>query len=261
MRIVLFVNDSYFSYLLARSVIKRFHHQVVAVVFSTRIKRSPSRILHLYHRTYRRYFFYRITVEFINWINSLRRQKSVISMAKNYNLHIVSTANVADCKELMRLLPADLGIAFNYDQILRDRLLGAFTHGVLNVHSSKLPRDRGISPVLWAYARGDASIWSTIYKMDEGIDSGPIFRQFQVSIEPGDTACSLYKRVCARSGRELALVVKGIMDGLEEPRPQPEDIEPCTWSWPDLEHQKMMVNSQRRFMSFLDIRKMLDSKV
>jgi hypothetical protein len=257
MRIVLFVNDSYFAYLLARWVIKNFHDQIVAVVLSTKIKRSPSRILYIYRRTHWRYFVYRLTVDFASRLNTLLRKESVTALAKRHNLKIISTANVASCEELRLLLPAGLGIAFNYDQILSGKLLAAFTHGVLNLHCSRLPKDRGISPLLWAFARGDSSIWSTIYRMDEGLDSGPIFHQFPIAVEPGDTACSLYKRVASHGGRELAAVVQRIQDGLEPTKPQPEDLEAIQWSWPDQDHRRMMANSKRRFMKLLDFWGML----
>ena len=257
MRMILFVNDSYFSYLLARSVIEKFHDQIEAVVLSTKIKGSPSKVLSIYQRTHWRYFGYRLTVELINRLNTLRQERSVVALATRHNLKIISTPNVASCEELRLLLPADLGIAFNYDQILRGKLLGAFTHGVLNVHCSRLPKDKGISPVLWAFARGDCSIWSTIYRMDEGIDSGPIFRQFEIPVEPGDTACSVYKRVCSQGGRELAVVVERIQKAEEQPQPQPEDLEAKTWSWPDQTHRRMMVNSKRKFMNLFDICSML----
>lgn len=253
MRIVLFVNDSYFSYLLAKSVIEKFHDQIEAVVFSTKIKGAPSKILSIFHKTHWRYFVYRLTVELITRLNTLRGQNSVRALATKHNLKIISTANVASCEELKVLLPADLGMAFNYDQIFRGKLLNAFKHGVLNVHCSRLPQDRGISPVLWAFARGDCSIWATLYRIDEGIDSGPIFRQLEIPVEPRDTACSLYKRVCSTSGRELAVVVEGIQKGEEQPQPQPEDLEIRTWSWPDQDHRRMMANSKRKFMTLFDI--------
>lgn len=257
MRLILFVNDSYFSYLLAKPVLEKFHDQIEAVVFSTKIKESPSNILSIYQRTHWRYFVYRLTVELINRLNNLRGQNSVRALATKHNLKIISTSNVAKCEELQLKLPSDMGIAFNYDQILRGKLLSAFAHGVLNVHSSRLPKDKGISPVLWAFARGDSSIWSTIYRMDEGIDSGPIFRQLEIPVESRDTACSLYKRVCFQSGRELAVVVERIHKGEEQPQPQPEDLEAKTWSWPDQDHRQMMVNSKRKFMNFLNIYRML----
>lgn len=257
MKIVLFVNDSYFSYLLAKAVIEKFYDQVEVIVFSTKIKESQSKILSIFQKTHWRYFVYRLTVELINRLNTLRGHNSVAALAKKHNLKIISTPNVASCEELKLLLPADLGLAFNYDQIFKGKLLSAFTHGVVNCHASRLPKDKGISPVLWAFSRGDCSIWSTIYRMDEGLDSGPIFRQLEIPVELEDTACSLYKRVCSQSGKELTVVVEGIQKGEDHPQTQPEDVKEKIWSWPDQEHGRMMATSKRKFMNLSDIMDML----
>jgi len=253
MKIMLFVNDSYFSYLLSRPVIALFHKQITAVVFSTKNKESMGNILNIYQRTHWRYFLYRFMIELLNRFNTLRKQNSVRALAIHYDLRLISTTNIAKCQELQTILPADLGLAFNFDQIFRRPLLCAFTHGVLNVHASHLPRDKGISPVLWAFARGDQSVWSTIYRMDEGIDSGPIFRQFEIPVKSADTACSLYMRVCNHSGLELKNVVRGLMQGRECPQPQKVDREAVVWSWPNHRHREMMVGSKRAFMDLFDM--------
>ncbi|SNT56676.1 methionyl-tRNA formyltransferase [Asanoa hainanensis] len=49
--------------------------------------------------------------------------------------------------------------------------------GVINVHSSLLPRYRGPAPVLWAIRNGDAEIGLTVHRMDEQFDTGPILAQ------------------------------------------------------------------------------------
>lgn len=251
------MNDSYYSYLLSKPVIEKFYDQIVGIVFTTKIKESQSKIRSIFQKTHWRYFVYRATVELLNRLNILRGYNSVRAFATKHNLKIISTPNVATCEELQLLLPADLGLAFNYDQIFKEKLLSSFTLGVINIHASRLPQDRGISPVLWAFARGDHSIWSTIYRIDEGIDSGPIFRQFEIPVEKEDTACSLYKRVCSQSGEELAFVVEGIQKGEEHPQVQAEDVNAKTWSWPDQLHRRMMVTSKRKFINLFDIMGML----
>ena len=257
MKVVLFVNDSYFSYLLARPLFEKFHDQIQAVVISTKIKGSASKVVGIFRKTHWRYFVYRLTIELINRINTLFRRRYVSALIRAYNLKVISTDNVTCCEELKSLLPADLGVAFNFDQILKGTVLGAFTHGVINVHSSYLPKDKGVSPVLWAFARGDSSIWSTIYRMDEGLDSGPIFRQLEIPVESDDTACSLYQRVCAKSGKELASVVDQVQSAMAHPQSQPEDLDAKTWSWPDQTHRQMMVESRRKLINLSDICQML----
>ena len=67
--------------------------------------------------------------------------------------------------------------------------------GCLNIHPSLLPRYRGPSPVVSAILNGDAEAGVTIMKLDEGMDSGPIFAQTRVSIDEGETAPELTRRL------------------------------------------------------------------
>lgn len=67
-----------------------------------------------------------------------------------------------------------------------------------------------ISPVLWAFSRDDSESWTTIYKMDRGIDSGPVYKQFIISIKEHDLAFSLYERVYLKAGKELVNLLKNI---------------------------------------------------
>ena len=67
--------------------------------------------------------------------------------------------------------------------------------GCLNIHPSLLPRYRGPSPIVTAILNGDAETGVTIMKLDEGMDSGPILAQEQVSIDEEETALVLTRRM------------------------------------------------------------------
>lgn len=255
MKIILFVNDSYFSYLLAKPLLERHSDKVSAVVFSTMIKGSISKIIKIFRKSYPGYFVYRSLVNLVSEINARYNHKSVYSLAYRYNLNIFKTHNVNESEELKGLLPADLGLTFNFDQVIREDLLESFDRGVVNVHASRLPYDKGISPVLWAFARGDDSIWATIYKMDRAIDCGHIYKQFEISVEKRDTAFSLYERVCFQGGLELAQVVQSLLTGGLEPVAWSNEEEGNYWGWPDKSHRDMMKRSCRKYVALKDVLK------
>lgn len=71
----------------------------------------------------------------------------------------------------------DLLVVYGFSWRLPAALLGTPRFGVINVHSSLLPRYRGPAPVLWAIRNGDAEIGVTIHRMDEHFDTGPILAQ------------------------------------------------------------------------------------
>ena len=118
--------------------------------------------------------------------------------------------------------------------------------------------DKGISPVLWAFARGDQTIWATIYQMDAGIDSGPLLKQFSVPVFDTDSAFSLYQRVCERGGEELLAVLEQLDQNAIWPIDQEIADDVSYWSWPDAMHQDMMKRSGR---SFLNVQEVLGLRV
>lgn len=253
MKMVLFVNDSYFAYLLAKPVIEKFSHEISAVIFSNMIRGSIPRIYNVYKKTYPTYFCYRALIEIIARVNTHRGHKTVKSLVKEYNLRSFSEANVNKSKVLNDILPGDLGVAFNFDQILKQKLLNSFSMGVMNVHASKLPHDKGISPVLWAFARGDNTVWSTIYRMESGIDTGSVYQQIRVPVEQKDTAFKLYERVCTSSGLSLAEKISNLKKGTLVPIRQSTNDEGNYWGWPDSTHKEMMNTSKRHFIGYKDI--------
>lgn len=86
MKQILFVNDSYFTYLLAKPLIEKYHNSISLVVFSTRINRSISAIKNVYKKTYIKYFAYRLGVELFSRYLGLFKGESISCLVKRYNL-------------------------------------------------------------------------------------------------------------------------------------------------------------------------------
>lgn len=114
----------------------------------------------------------------------------------------------------------DLLIVAAYGLILPAHILDAPRLGCLNVHASLLPRWRGAAPVERAMMAGDEETGVCLMKMDEGLDTGPVYRCESLPIDPQETGGELEARLAA-AGVELLL---GLLPEIESlsPRPQPE---------------------------------------
>ena len=75
--------------------------------------------------------------------------------------------------------------------------------GVLGYHPSKLPKNRGRHPLIWALALGIKKSASTFFFMDEGADSGEILSQKDFDILDSDDAQILYDKVTAVALQQL----------------------------------------------------------
>ena len=106
-------------------------------------------------------------------------------------------------KTLKELSP-DLIVVVAYGKIFPATVLNTPPLGCVNVHSSLLPSYRGAAPINWAIAKGEKKTGVTIMLMDEGMDTGDILAQKEVSIGEEETSEQLSKRL-SRHGAQLLL--------------------------------------------------------
>ena len=91
----------------------------------------------------------------------------------------------------------------------------------MNLHFSLLPAWRGAAPVQAAIRHGDEITGATTFRLEEGLDTGPVYGVVTEEIDPTDTAGALLGRLAASGAGLLVATLDGIADGTLRPRPQP----------------------------------------
>ena len=107
-------------------------------------------------------------------------------------------------KDLIKTLNPDIVITIAYGQLIPEELLNLPKHGWINVHFSSLPRWRGAAPVQWAILSADKETGVTIFQLDKGMDTGPVYLSESVSIERDETTEMLLTRL-SNIGADLAI--------------------------------------------------------
>jgi methionyl-tRNA formyltransferase len=79
----------------------------------------------------------------------------------------------------------EIVITIAYGRILAEDILSIPKFGFLNLHFSLLPAYRGAAPVQRALQNGDSTTGITIFKIEKGLDTGPIYYQSEFTI-PGE---------------------------------------------------------------------------
>ena len=95
--------------------------------------------------------------------------------------------NSSDFLKKLREDSPDLVVMCGYSKIVRGDLLSIPKHGAINLHASKLPFYRGAAPLNWALINGEKEIGLSIYQVDEGIDTGPIYAQRTFEVGENDS--------------------------------------------------------------------------
>ncbi|MES2697547.1 MAG: methionyl-tRNA formyltransferase [Verrucomicrobiota bacterium] len=93
-----------------------------------------------------------------------------------------------DVRQQLAGLGADLGLVMAYGHILKDEFIATLPHGMLNLHTSILPKYRGASPIQTAVASGDRETGVTLMRIVRRLDAGPIVDVERVAINRLDTA-------------------------------------------------------------------------
>jgi methionyl-tRNA formyltransferase len=120
---------------------------------------------------------------------------------------------------------ADLGVLAYVTQIIPARILDAPRLGSICFHPSLLPAYRGGSAINWQLINGETVGGVTLFRPDDGIDTGPIYLQREIAIGPDDAAGSYYYGKVFELGVEATLdTVAALVAGRATARPQDERL-------------------------------------
>lgn len=140
---------------------------------------------------------------------------------------------------------AELGVVVAFGRIIKPHVLAEVP--MVNLHFSLLPRWLGAAPVERAILAGDERTGVCLMAVEEGLDTGGVYRRAEVEIGPDETAAELRARLVDIGTR---LLVDALRDGLGEPEPQvgepvyaaklePEELH-LDWSRPALDLHRVV---------------------
>jgi methionyl-tRNA formyltransferase len=128
--------------------------------------------------------------------------------------------NNTEFRTRLEAIALDAIIVVAYGRIIPPWMLAMPRLGCINLHGSLLPRYRGAAPIQWAVAMGETVTGNTTMLLEEGLDTGPILLQQEITIAPEQTAADLFD-VMATEGAPLVVeTLAGLEDGTIVPRQQ-----------------------------------------
>ena len=117
--------------------------------------------------------------------------------------------------EEIRKLEPDLLCVVAYGKILPKEILDIPKYGAINVHGSILPKYRGAAPIQWAVLNGEKETGNTTMFMDEGMDTGDIIYQSNVTIGEEETTGELWNKLAIDGGKLLLKTINKIEEIVE----------------------------------------------
>jgi len=106
---------------------------------------------------------------------------SVSEWALGHNVRLLRPESSAELIGVIDEL--DVVITIGYGVILPRTVLVLPRHGFINLHFSLLPAFRGAAPVQRAIENGEVETGVSVFLLDQGMDTGPIYRKEKIVIE------------------------------------------------------------------------------
>ena len=144
--------------------------------------------------------------------------------------------------EIIREQEPDLIVVVAYGKILPKELIDIPKYGVINVHSSLLPKYRGAAPINAALINGDKKSGVSIMYVEEKLDAGPVILQSETEIDEEDNFLSLHNRLKTMGAELLEKAIELIKLDNVQAKKQNEELstfvkpfrkEDCHINWND----------------------------
>jgi methionyl-tRNA formyltransferase len=101
------------------------------------------------------------------------------------DLHAIRTIKPESSNELLSELDdIDCVVTIGYGVLLPLEVLRIPRYGFINLHFSLLPQWRGAAPVQRSIEAGDRVTGVTVFQLDQGMDTGPIYISKEVPLDP-----------------------------------------------------------------------------
>ncbi|CAM5584255.1 methionyl-tRNA formyltransferase [Streptomyces avidinii] len=128
-----------------------------------------------------------------------------------------------DFQARLREIAPDCCPVVAYGALIPKSALDIPEHGWVNLHFSLLPAWRGAAPVQQSIIAGDQVTGASTFRIEEGLDTGPIYGILTEEIRPTDTSGDLLTRLAFAGSGLLAATMDGIEDGTLRAVAQPHD--------------------------------------
>lgn len=154
---------------------------------------------------------------------NMRGKKIKFTPVKEYALeHNIpvfqpTTLKSKETQDLIRELNPDLIVVVAYGKILPKEIIDMPKYGVINVHSSLLPKYRGAAPINAAIIHGEKESGVSIMYIAEELDAGDVILTVKTEITDEDTFLTLHDRLKDLGAKGLLEAVK-LIEKEEAPR-------------------------------------------
>ncbi len=117
--------------------------------------------------------------------------------AEKQDVPLLKINHINDEEAINALIKYDIDWMFiiGWSQIAGEKVINTPKYGSIGMHPTLLPKGRGRAAIPWAIIKGLDKTGVTMFKLDKGVDTGPILGQIEIPMEEDENASTLYEKV------------------------------------------------------------------
>jgi methionyl-tRNA formyltransferase len=134
-------------------------------------------------------------VSFHSQRDILNGYRSALTICSERHIPVIQTDKPGDNVEAaLKSWQPDIIVSAYYARLFSPGLLAIPRLGAINAHPGKLPRYQGPMPTPWYILNGEKTFGMAIFKIEPGIDTGPVFVQREYPIADNETGHGLLRK-------------------------------------------------------------------
>jgi Formyl transferase len=90
-----------------------------------------------------------------------------------------------------------VGISYGVGVIFKNAQIVKFEHGIWNIHTGKLPNNRGRHPISWSFLNNERELFISIHQINEQIDQGKLLAEASYWRSMNDTQAEVEQKYLA----------------------------------------------------------------
>jgi methionyl-tRNA formyltransferase len=219
MRLIIFTNRDLASNYHLNLLLPHVHAQVVSIFVSDKVGKTNKIVEIPAPEALRNLKFFEQTLPNEILFPQLDQQNRNLNTAKlltfnelaeKYAIPITSLNEVKSVQtlDMIRGMKPDLVLSVRYGKIFKEDFIKIPKHGIINLHSGKLPQYRGVLASFRAFLNGDVLLQTTLHYIQDGqIDNGGIIGFSNLPVQQGK---SLFWHILNLYPVSIALLVSTI---------------------------------------------------
>lgn len=142
-----------------------------------------------------------------------------------YNIHNIPVLEVTNINKpsfvnQIKAVEPDYILVWGWSQLIKPELISISRYGCIGLHPSPLPRNRGRAVIPWTILTGQSYTGVTMFYIDEGMDSGDIIQQNLFTLQPRETASTLYRKTEEEIRKMVDIIAPTLKEGRLDGFPQ-----------------------------------------